>query len=111
LAANAAPDYRSISRFRRRHLDALEDLVTQVLVLCERAGLVGLGHVALDGATVRAAVSRHKAMSYDCMGERAEELRGEVRALLEGAEATDAREDEEFGDRRGDEKPAHLAIT
>jgi transposase len=109
LAANAAPDYRSISRFRRRHLGALEDLFTQVLVLCERAGLVGLGRVALDGTKVRAAASRHKAMSYDRMGKRAEELRGEVRALLEEAEATDAKEDEEFGDRRGDELPAHLA--
>ena len=109
LAANAAPDYRSISRFRRRHLGALEDLFTQVLVLCERAGLVGLGRVALDGTKVRAAASRHKAMSYDRMGKRAEELRGEVRALLEEAEATDANEDEEFGDRRGDELPTHLA--
>ena len=109
LAANAAPDYRSISRFRRRHLGALEDLFTQVLVLCERAGLVGLGRVALDGTKVRAAASRHKAMSYDRMGKRVEELRGEVRALLEEAEATDAKEDEEFGERRGDELPPELA--
>jgi transposase len=110
LTANAAPDYRSISRFRRRHLGALEDLFTQVLVLCQRAGLVGLGRVALDGTKVRAAASRHKAMSYDRMGKRAEELRGEVRALLAEAEATDLKEDEEFGeDRRGDELPPELA--
>ena len=109
LAANAVPDYRSIARFRRRHLGALEDLFTQVLVLCQRSGLVKLGRVALDGTTVRAAASRHKAMSYDRMGRRAEELRGEVRALLSDAEATDQKEDEEFGDRRGDELPPELA--
>jgi len=110
LGANAAPDYRSISRFRRRHLGALEDLFTQVLVLCQRAGLVGLGRVALDGTKVRAAASRHKAMSYDRMGKRAEELRGEVKAMLAQAEASDLEEDEEFGeDRRGDELPAQLA--
>ncbi len=109
LSANAAPDYRSISRFRRRHLGALEDLFTQVLVLCQRAGLVGLGRVALDGTKVRAAASRHKAMSYDRMDTRAEELRDEVRALLAEAEATDLEEDEEFGDRRGDELPPQLA--
>ncbi len=109
LAANAGPDYRSIARFRRRHLGALEDLFTQVLVLCQRSGLVKLGRVALDGTKVRAAASRHKAMSYDRMGKRAEELRGEIRALLSDAEATDQEEDEEFGDRRGDELPPELA--
>jgi len=110
LGANAAPDYRSISRFRRRHLGALEDLFTQVLVLCQRAGLVGLGRVALDGTKVRAAASRHKAMSYDRMGRRVEELRAEVQAMLAAAEATDLEEDEEFGeDRRGDELPPELA--
>ncbi len=110
LGANTAPDYRSISRFRRRHLGALEDLFTQVLVLCQRAGLVGLGRVALDGTKVRAAASRHKAMSYDRMGKRVEELRGEVKAMLAEAEASDLKEDEEFGeDRRGDELPPELA--
>jgi transposase len=109
LGANAAPDYRSISRFRRRHLGALEDLFTQVLVLCQRAGLVGLGRVALDGTKVRAAASRHKAMSYDRMSRRVEELRAEVQAMLAAAEATDLAEDEEFGeDQRGDELPPEL---
>jgi transposase len=110
LGANAVPDYRSIARFRRRHLGALEDLFTQVLVLCQRAGLVKLGRVALDGTKVRASASRHKAMSYDRMGKRVEELRGEVQALLSDAEASDQREDEEFGeDHRGDELPPELA--
>ena len=110
LSANVVPDYRSIARFRRRHLGALEDLFTQVLVLCERAGLVKLGRVALDGTKIRAAASRHTAMSYDRMGRRVEELRAEVQAMLDEAEATDLEEDEEFGeDRRGDELPPELA--
>jgi len=106
LAANSAPDYSSISRFRRRYLGALEDLFTQVLVHRQRAGLVGLGRVALDGTKVRATASRHRAMSYDRMGRRVEELRGEVRAMLAAAEAADLAQDEEFGeDQRGDELP------
>jgi len=110
LNANAVPDYRSIARFRRRRLGALEDLFTQVLVLCERAGLVKLGRVALDRTKVRASASRHKAMSYDRMEKRVEELRAEVQAMLGDAETTDQREDEEFGeDRRGDELPPELA--
>jgi transposase len=110
LAANAAPDYRSIARFRRRHLAALDDLFAQVLVLCSEAGLVALGRVALDGTKLRASASRHKAMSYGRLGPRIEQLEAEVAAILAEAEAVDRAEDEEFGeDQRGDEIPPELA--
>src|ERR1039458_5925765 len=110
LSANAAPDYRSMARFRRRHLDALDDLFTQVLVLCATAGLLKLGRVALDGTKLRASASRHKAMSYDHMNKKIEQLDAEVREILAEAEAIDREEDEAFGaDRRGDEVPAELA--
>jgi len=110
LVANAAPDYRSISRFRRRHLGALQDLFVQVLALCAGAGLVKLGRVALDGTKLRADASRHKAMSYERMGPKIDQLHAEVEALLKKAEADDRAEDEAFGeDRRGDELPAELA--
>jgi transposase len=110
LAANTAPDYRSIARFRRRHLAGLDDLFTQVLVLCSEAGLVALGRVALDGTKLRASVSRHKAMSYGRLGPRIGQLEAEVAAILAEAEAVDRAEDEEFGeDQRGDEVPPELA--
>ena len=110
LSANAAPDYRSLSRFRRRHLVAIDALFVQVLALCAESGLVKLGRVALDGTKLRASASRHKAMSYDRMGPRIEELEAQVAALLAEAEATDKAEDEEFGeDKRGDELPPELA--
>ncbi len=110
LCANAAPDYRSISRFRRRHFLALDDLFIQVLVLCAEAGLVSLGRVALDGTKLRASASRHKAMSYDRLGPRIDEIKAQVAAILAEAEAVDRAEDEEFGeDKRGDELPKELA--
>jgi transposase len=110
LSGNSVPDYRSIARFRRRHLVALDDLFTQVLVLCSEAGLVKLGRVALDGTKLRASASKHKAMSYDRLGPRIEQLEAEVAAILAEAEATDRAEDKEFGsDRRGDEVPPKLA--
>jgi len=110
LAANETPDYRSIARFRRRHLSATRELFRQVLNLCGRAGLVKLGRVALDGTKIRASASRHKAMSYDHMGRRADELAREVDAILAEAEAIDLAEDAEFGeDRRGDEVPPEIA--
>lgn len=110
LSGNQAPDYRSLARFRRRHLDALPGLFTQVLRVCAEAGLVRLGRVALDGTKLRANASKHKAMGYDRIGPRIEQLQAEVDALLAEAEAVDEAEDEQFGQgRRGDEIPAELA--
>lgn len=110
LSANNTPDYRSLARFRRRHLPALDALFVQVLALCAEAGLVKLGRVALDGTKLRASASRHKAMSHDRLGRRIGQLEAEVAAILAEAEATDRAEDEAFGpDRRGDEVPAELA--
>jgi hypothetical protein len=110
LSANTAPDYRSVSRFRRRHLEALDDLFAQVLVLCANAGLIKLGRIALDGTKLDASASKHTAMSYGRLVTRIPEVEAEVARLLAEAEAVDAAEDAEFGaDRRGDELPAELA--
>jgi len=105
-----APNFRTISDFRKLHLSELEGLFVQVLRLCQEAGLVKLGHVSLDGTKVKANASRHKAMSYGRMKEEEKRLRKEIRALLNHAEATDAEEDERYGrDRRGDELPEELS--
>lgn len=82
----------------------------QVLALCQRAGLVGLGHVAVDGTKLRANASRHKAMSYARMVRAEAELEAEVQAWLDRAAAADAAEDAEHGAyRRGDEMPDWVA--
>ena len=67
IVALDPPDFRTISDFRKRHLKALGALFLQVLKLCETAGLVKLGHVALDGTKIKANASKHKAMSYERM--------------------------------------------
>jgi transposase len=104
------PDFRTISEFRRRHLAALSDLFVQVLQLCQSAGLVKLGHVAVDGTKLKANASRHKAMSYGRMKTAEPKLAAEVAAWLKTAEAQDRAEDAEFGaDLRGDETPAWMA--
>jgi len=110
LAADQHPDHDSIAAFRRRHLDALAGLFVQVLRLCQAAGLVKLGHVALDGTKVQANASKHKAMSYARMEETERRLQDEVRCLLDEAERVDAAEEVQYGPgRRGDELPAELA--
>ncbi len=111
LAANNTPDFRSISDFRKAHLEALSGLFLQVLALCQRAGLVKLGHVALDGTKVRANASKHQAMSYGRMKEKEEQLAAEVEELLRRAGEVDEEEDRRYGkDRRGDELPEELAF-
>jgi len=117
LCADQHPDFRSIARFRARHLEALAGLFVQALRLCKAAGLVGLGALAVDGTKLRANASRHKAMSYERMGPKACQLEAEIAELtarmgelLAEGEATDAAEDEQHGpERRGDELPAELA--
>jgi transposase len=117
LCADQHPDFRSIGRFRARHLDALAGLFVQALRLCRAAGLVGLGALAVDGTKLRANASWHKAMSYQRMGPKAgqleagiAELTARMAGLLAEGEAIDAFEDEQHGaDRRGDELPAELA--
>ena len=106
IVAGDAPDFRTISDFRGRHLKALAGLFVQVLKLAEKAGLVKLGHVALDGTKIKANASKHKAMSYARMKKREAELQAEVDRWLAAAEAADAAEDALHGARRGDEMPS-----
>ena len=109
LTGNQQPDHSRISDFRRRHLGALAGLFVQVLKVCQKAGLVSLGHVALDGTKLRANASKHKAMSHERMLKSERQLEGEMRALLRKAELIDAQEDVQLGKgKRGDELPEEL---
>ncbi len=111
LAANNTPDFRTISDFRKDHLKALAGLFLQVLKLCQKAGLVKLGHVSLDGTKIKANASKHKAMSYKRMKEEEARLEAEVKELLRKAEVVDEEEDKQYGkDKRGDELPKELAF-
>lgn len=109
LAAENKPDFRTISDFRKLHLSALKKLFLEVLRLCRQAGLVRLGHVALDGTKQKANASKHKAMSYGRMKEESARLEREIADLLISADRIDEQEDAKFGkDKRGDELPEEL---
>jgi transposase len=110
LSGDQHPDHDTIAAFRERHLQALKGLFLQVLKLCEKAGLVKLGHVALDGTKVKANASKHKAMSYDYMCKRERELTAQIAGLLAQASSIDAAEDQQYGRGKGaDQLPADLA--
>ena len=111
LSANNTPDFRTISDFRKDHLSELSELFLQALVLRQRAGLVKLGHVSLDGTKVKANASKHKAMSYGRMKEKSAQLESEVDELPRRAEEMDEEEDRRYGgEKRGDELPAELSF-
>lgn len=109
LSANQQPDYWTLNDFRRRHHKAIGDLLVQTIHLAQRAGLVKLGHVALDGSKIKANASKHSAMSYGYMEKEEERLRAEIERYFREADAIDEEEDRRYGNRRGDELPEHLS--
>src|SRR5665213_1258206 len=99
IAANQRPDHTTIARVRQRHEAALADLFGQVLGLCAEAGLVKVGVVAIDGTKVHANASQHAARDYEQL----------AREILAEAGEVDLEEDEQYGEKRGDELPPELA--
>jgi transposase len=108
LAAGNEPDFRTISDFRKIHIEVLQNLFEQVLAMALECGAIKLGRVSLDGTKVKANASKHKAMSYGRMKEKQQQLKEEVKQLLEQAEAADQQEDDQYGSKRGDELPEEL---
>lgn len=110
LAAENFPAHRTIREFRQVHRDALAGLFVQVVKVAQEAGLLKLGRIGIDGTKMKANASKRKAMSYARMLSEEARLNGEIAALLKQAEATDQKEDQQFGaDRSGDELPVELA--
>lgn len=103
------PDFRTISDFRKLHLEAFCDVFVQVLRIAAESGLVKLGNVSTDGTKIQGNASRHKAMSYGYMKKEVERLREEIEALVTQAHQQDAEDDAALGSRRGDELPAELS--
>src|SRR6266446_2395465 len=108
LAAGNEPDFRTISDFRKIHIETLQNLFEQVLAMALECGAIKLGRVSLDGTKLKANASKHKAMSYGRMKEKQQQLKEEVKQLLEQAEAADQDEDRQYGSKRGDELPEEL---
>ena len=109
LTGNQQTDHSRIRDFHRRNLDALKGLFVQILRLSQIAGMVSLGHVALDGTKVQANASKRKAMSHERMRRAEKELEKEINALIRKAEILDAQEDRKYGKSNlGSELPDEL---
>lgn len=108
LSGNQQPAYWALNRFRTRHRAALAGLFTQSINLAVKAGLVKLGHVAIDGSKLQANASKNKAMSYARMQTEEQRLQQQINDYLDACDETDAAEDEEYGDWDGSSLPEHL---
>jgi transposase len=109
IVGTERPDFRTISDFRKQHLEAFKDVFVHVVRLAGVAGLVKLGNVSTDGTKIQGNASRHKAMSYGYMRQEVERLHEEIEALVMQAYQQDEAEEAALGSRRGDELPAELA--
>ena len=101
ITAMRVPDHSTIAEFRKRHETALAGLFTDVLGMCEKAGLVNVGVIAIDGTKISANASMDANRSYERI----------ARELLDELDETDQREDELHGDARGDELPEQLCTA
>jgi transposase len=109
LAAGEHPHFTTINDFRAKHRNAFVNFFHQVLEVCMSAGLVKLGHVAIDGTRMKANASKHKAMSYERMQKEDARLKAEVEALIQRAEQVDAEEDALYGvGKQPEDLPAEL---
>src|SRR5256712_10236732 len=109
IVGSARPDFRTISDFRKLHLEAFKEVFVQVVRLAAAAGLVKLGNVSTDGTKMQGNASRHKAMSYGYMTKEVERLREDIETLVTQAQQQDESDEAALGSRRGDALPAELA--
>src|SRR5437762_2612059 len=108
IVGSERPDFRTISDFRKLHLESFKEVFVQILRLAAAAGLVKLGNVSTEGTKIQGNASRHKAMSYGYMTKEVERLRADIETLVTQAQQQDESDDAALGSRRGDELPAEL---
>jgi len=108
IVGQERPDFRTISDFRKLHLEAFKDVFVQGVRLASEAGLVKLGNVSTDGTKIQGNASRPKARSYGYMKKEVERRREDIEVLGTQAQQQDESDDAALGSRRGDELPAEL---
>jgi transposase len=110
LSADQHPDHDTVAAFRQQHLKALAELFVQALRLCQKAGLVKLGNVSIDGTKMKANASTRRSVRYDRISEREQHWRAEVARLLRQAQQTDREEERRLGlDQTANQLPDELA--
>ncbi|NOR21077.1 MAG: IS1182 family transposase [Candidatus Aminicenantes bacterium] len=108
LAAMQRPDFRTISDFRKDHLEELKELFQQIVVISMSLGIAKIGHISIDGTKMRASAGKRKTKSKESLDKLEQEIEKEIEKMLDEAEEVDEQEDRLYGDKRGDEMPKEL---
>ena len=109
LSGMQKPDFRTVSDFRKNNTEEIRYLFVQIVRLCKKLGLVGLGHISLDSTVIKANAYREKSCDREKLILEERAIEEKIKELLDEASATDDKEDGIFGaDLRGDEIPEEL---
>lgn len=109
LSGMQKPDFRTISDFRKNNAEEISNLFVQIVRLCKKLGLVGLGHISLDSTVIKANACREKTYDREKLILEEQAINKKIKELLDSAQAIDDKEDKIFGPNlRGDELPEEL---
>jgi transposase len=109
LSGMQKPDFRTISDFRKNHAEELPGLFVQIVSLCKKLGLVGLGHISIDSTVIKASANRDRTYDRERFILEEQALQEKIKELLAAAQKVDDEEDRIFGPGlRGDELPENV---
>ena len=108
IAQMGCPNFRVLSDFRKDHIEFFHDCFKQTVKIALELKLASLGHISLDGSKFKSDSSKYKAMSYQRLKEKEQQLTQEIEALVAQAKRCDKEEDQAYQDKTGYELPEDL---
>ncbi|MBE0588981.1 MAG: transposase [Hydrogenophaga sp.] len=89
LSGDSQPSYTHIAKFVRELGDEVQGLFTQVLLTCDRLGLIGREMFAIDGVKLPANASKERSGTHAELAHRAERLDKAARKIIEAHQRQD----------------------
>jgi transposase len=99
------PDFRTINDFRKNNILELSQYFIDILRMCKELGLISVGQMNIDGTKIKANAANRRTQTKEGYQRWIKRIDQKIKQILEEAEATDAKEDELYQDKRGDELP------
>ncbi len=107
------PRYRALCYFRKDNKDVIVKLFAEVVHILYKLGFISYNKVFIDGTLMKANASKRRSRKKDKVEKEIKDLEGRIKQELKRyfceVDEQDEREDEIYGDRRGDELPPELA--
>lgn len=108
ISGDSQPSYTHIAKFVRELGDDIQALFTQVLLTCDRLGLIGRQMFAIDGVKLPANASKERSGTHAELAHRADRLDKAARKIIQAHQRQDAGADESDLDERRAQRVAAL---